>query len=127
MSQQSAIEWTDHTYNPWWGCTKISAGCDHCYADTLSTRYGHDVWGPDAPRRFFGDKHWAEPIKWDRDAAAAGVRRRVFCGSMCDWAEGRHDQAEARTRLFALIEATPNLDWQLLTKRPGAIPHLVPK
>lgn len=126
MSANSSIEWTDHTYNPWWGCTKVSPGCDNCYASTLSTRYGFDVWGPDAPRRFFGDSHWAEPLKWNRDAEKAGARRRVFCGSMCDWAEGRPDQAEARARLFALIEATPWLDWQLLTKRPGAIPHLVP-
>ena len=126
MGQESTIEWTDHTFNPWWGCTKISSGCDHCYADALSSRYGHNVWGADAPRRFFGDKHWAQPVKWNRDAEKAGVRRRVFCGSMCDWAEGRPDQAEARARLFDLIESTPDLDWQLLTKRPGAIRHLVP-
>lgn len=126
MGKETGIQWTDATFNPWWGCTKVSAGCDHCYADTLATRYGHSIWGPDAARRFFGDKHWAEPLKWNRDAEQTGVRRRVFCGSMCDWAEGRPDQAEARDRLFALIEATPWLDWQLLTKRPGAIRHLVP-
>lgn len=126
MSKNSSIEWTDHTFNPWWGCTKVSAGCDHCYADTLSTRYGYNVWGHDAPRRFFGDAHWSEPLKWNRDGVKEDVRRRVFCGSMCDWAEGRPDQAEARVRLFALIEATPGLDWLLLTKRPGAIRHLVP-
>lgn len=126
MGATTEIAWCDATFNPWWGCTKVSKGCDLCYASTLSTRYGHNVWGPDAPRRFFADKHWAEPLRWDADAAKAGTRRRVFCGSMCDWAEGRHDQAEARARLFALIEATPHLDWQLLTKRPGAIRHLVP-
>lgn len=126
MAANSSIEWTDHTFNPWWGCTKVSAGCDHCYADTLSTRYGHNVWGHDAPRRFFGDTHWTEPLKWNKNAIAEGIRRRVFCGSMCDWAEGRPDQAGARARLFSLIEATPGLDWLLLTKRPGAIRHLVP-
>jgi protein gp37 len=127
MGKTTEIAWTDATFNPFWGCTKVSPGCDHCYADTLATRYGHNVWGPDAPRRFFGDKHWSEPLKWNKEAEAAGVRRRVFCGSMCDWAEGRKDQAEARIRLFDLIEQTPHLDWQLLTKRPGAIPHLVPR
>lgn len=127
MGKETGIQWTDHTFNPWWGCTKVSPGCDHCYADTLSTRWGYDIWGPDAKRRFFDDKHWAEPLRWNAAAEQAGVRRRVFCGSMCDWAEGRPDQAAARLRLFDLIEQTPYLDWQLLTKRPGAIPHLVPR
>lgn len=126
MGKNSNIEWTKHTFNPWWGCTKVSPGCDHCYADTLSSRWGYKIWGPDAERRFFGDKHWSEPEKWNREAEAAGERARVFCGSMCDWAEGRHDQQEARDKLFDLIEATPHLDWLLLTKRPGAIPYLIP-
>lgn len=134
---KTSIEWTSTTlpdgtvvpgysFNPWWGCTKVSPGCDNCYAETLSNRWGHSIWGPDAERLFFGDKHWSEPVQWNKAAKQAGVRRRVFCGSMCDWAEGRPDQAEARERLFALIEATPQLDWQLLTKRPGAIRHLIP-
>lgn len=126
MGETSKISWTRSTFNPFWGCVKVSPGCDHCYADSLATRYGHNVWRPDAPRRFFGDKHWAEPLKWNRDAEKSGEPWRVFCGSMCDWAEGRPDQAEARTRLFDLIERTPALTWLLLTKRPGAIRHLIP-
>ncbi len=51
MGVDSKIEWTDHTFNPWWGCTKVSPGCDHCYAEALAKRYGHDVWGPGAARR----------------------------------------------------------------------------
>lgn len=127
MSENSSIEWTDHTWNPWWGCTKWSAGCTHCYADSLSRRYGFDVWGPRADRRFFGDKHWAEPLKWNRDAVKAGVRRRVFCASMADVFEHHMVEEtnvkmdEARTRLWAMVDATPMLDWLLLTKRPENI------
>lgn len=126
MSKNSAIEWCHHTFNPWWGCVKVSEGCRNCYADTWSRRTGHDVWGPDADRRFFGDKHWDEPRKWDRLAREAGVRERVFCGSMCDVFEDRPDLEELRVRLWRLIEETPNLDWLLLTKRPENIRRLSP-
>jgi len=126
MGQDSKIEWTHHTFNPWWGCVKVSDGCKHCYADTFSKRYGHDIWGVDKPRRFFGDKHWNEPVKWNREAEKAGERRRVFCASMADVFEGREDCAPHRWRLFNLIETTPNLDWLLLTKRPENILNLLP-
>jgi protein gp37 len=56
---------------------------------------------------------------WDRAAARGGEMHRVFCGSMCDWAEGRADQRPSLARLFPLIERTPNLNWLLLTKRPN--------
>ena len=140
---KTTIEWTStvdadgttspgFTFNPFWGCTKISEGCTNCYADTLSNRYGHNVWGPKADRRFFGDKHWAEPIKWNKAAERDGVRRRVFCASMADVFE-RHmvlaTQSRMdveRARLWELIEATPMLDWLLLTKRPENIRTMVP-
>lgn len=118
MAANTAIEWATHTFNPWWGCTKVSPGCLHCYADTHSARFKQNVFGANAPRRFFGDGHWAEPRKWDRKAAAAGVRERVFCGSMCDVFEDRPDLAPHRARLLDLIVETPHLDWLLLTKRP---------
>lgn len=127
MGQDSRIEWTHNTFNPWWGCVKVSPGCANCYAETFSKRYGHNVWGKDAERRFFGDKHWNEPLKWNKTAADAGVRRRVFCSSMADVFERHADTAVdaqmgvARTRLFNLILLTPNLDWLLLTKRPENI------
>lgn len=127
MSEKTGIQWTDHTFNPWWGCEKVSPACDHCYAETLSNRYGHSVWGHDAPRRFFGGKHWQEPHRWNRAAAADGVRRRVFCASMADVFEDRSDVEEARGLLFGVIEATPMLDWQLLTKRPANISRLIPR
>ncbi len=118
MGKDTGISWCHHTFNPWWGCTKVSAGCANCYAQTTATRWGHKVWGDDAGRRTFGDKHWAEPISWDATAERDGVRRRVFCGSMCDVFEDRDDLRLRRLRLFNLIMHTPALDWLLLTKRP---------
>lgn len=118
MGETTEIAWCDHTYNPWWGCQRVSQGCEHCYAEAFSKRVGLKVWGPTSERRFFGEKHWREPITWNAKAIAAGVRRRVFCSSMADVFEDREDLVAPRGHLFALIEATPNLDWLLLTKRP---------
>lgn len=126
MGQNSHIQWTDHTFNPWWGCQKVSDGCKFCYAENLSERYGHNVWGPIAPRRFFDDNHWNEPRSWNRKAIREGHRLRVFCGSMCDVFEDRPDLKEPRERLWALIEETPELDWLLLTKRPENMVSMSP-
>jgi protein gp37 len=115
----TAIEWTDETFNPWWGCEKVSPGCAHCYAEGVSNhRAGHGLWGAGHGFRFFGDKHWAEPLRWNRRAEREGRRIRVFCASMADVFEERPELEEHRLRLFELIAATPALDWQLLTKRP---------
>lgn len=125
----SPIEWTYHTFNPWWGCVHASPACDHCYAEAIARWRGHNVWGKNAERRFFGDQHWHNPVKWNRAAAAAGERHRVFCGSMCDVMERRDDLPEiqqARHRLFDLIEVTPSLDWLLLTKRPHEYKKFLP-
>jgi len=84
MAIETGISWTQHTFNIAWGCTKCSPGCKNCYADQLARRYGHDVFGPQKPRRTFGDKHWREPLKWNRQAEKAGVQRKVFCSSMAD-------------------------------------------
>jgi protein gp37 len=87
---------------------------------------GHQLWGTAAPRRFFGDAHWREPLRWNEEAGLAGHRERVFCASMADVFERRSDLNEQRTRLWELIQNTPNLDWLLLTKRPQNIERLVP-
>src|SRR5687767_6851032 len=116
MGRNSTIEWTTHTFNPWWGCTKVSPGCQNCYAERLSTRYGHDVWGPGAKRRTFGEDHWKEPLRWEAEAARTGVRARVFCASMADVFD-KDAPAKERKRLWKLIAKTPHLDWLLLTKR----------
>jgi protein gp37 len=125
--KDTKIAWCDHTFNPWWGCTKVDALCKHCYAESLAKRRGQPVWGADAPRRAMSDDHWKQPAKWNREAERAGVRARVFCASMADVFEV-HATAEVnawldsqRLRLAQLIDATPWLDWLLLTKRPENI------
>ena len=126
MAKNSSIEWTHHTFNPWWGCVKVSPACQHCYAETFSKRTGHGVWGQNSPRRFFGEQRWDEPIQWNAEAVATGERRRVFCASMADVFEERADLVPWRGKLWDTIKQTPMLDWLLLTKRPENIGEMVP-
>jgi protein gp37 len=127
MSTKTGIGWTDHTFNPWWGCVEVSPGCDNCYARVWAKRMGHDVWGADAPRKPASESYWREPLAWNRAAARVGVRRRVFCASMADVFEKHPTADEIRPRLWELIRATPNLDWLLLTKRPHRIAKCLPE
>lgn len=99
MGADSKIEWTHHTFNPWWGCTRVSPGCEHCYAETFAKRVGVK-WGVQADRRVFADKHWAEPIKWNRSAGERRVRERVFCASMADVFEDRPELTAERAKLL---------------------------
>jgi len=126
MAKNSHIEWTHHTFNPWWGCLKVSAACDNCYAELWAKRMGHQLWGRDSPRRFFGETHWSEPLRWNDEAGVDGRRERVFCASMADVFERRSELNAERIRLWRLIERTRNLDWLLLTKRPQNIQRLTP-
>jgi protein gp37 len=126
MGDKTAIEWCDATFNPWWGCAAISPACDHCYAEAWAKRTGTAKWGVDEPRRTFGDKHWNEPLKWARTMPPKlGRRPRVFCASMADVFDKNAPEG-ARERLWALIDATPELDWLLLTKRIGNVPRMRP-
>lgn len=120
MGKETGIEWCDHTFNPWRGCTKVSPGCQHCYAETLSKRNPAVLgeWGPDGKRAIAAESYWRLPVSWDAEAAHSGIRRRVFCASLADVFEDRDDLRPARLRLLGLIENTPSLDWLLLTKRP---------
>ena len=126
MGKDSAIEWTQHTFNPWWGCSKISTGCQNCYAETMAKNNGDDVWGSEKSRKVFGPHHWDAPIKWNADAKAQGCRKRVFCASMADVFEARADLNVWRAKLWKLIGETQSLDWLLLTKRPKNIIAMVP-
>ena len=125
--KNSAISWTDHTFNPWHGCEKVSPACTRCYAETNSLRWGKKIWGKDAPRRFMSDNYWKQPLSWNRIAGKTGIRARVFCASMADVFEDREDLLKERARLWNLIDVTPNLDWLLLTKRPENTLSMVPK
>ena len=126
MGEFSKIEWTHHTFNPWWGCTRVSPACKFCYAETWSHRLGLNIWGPKSERRFFSEAHWRHPIRWNEAAGRKGIRARVFCASMADIFEDRRELDEWRERVWPLIEATPNLDWLLLTKRPQRVAKCVP-
>lgn len=120
--KNSRIEWTDHTFNPWVGCTKVSPACDHCYAESWAKRSGHaELWG--GKRRRTRPANWRQPLKWNAEAAAAGRRDRVFCASLADVFDNEVP-AEWRLGLFQLIETTPSLDWLLLTKRIGNVRKL---
>ena len=126
VADETGIGWTDSTFNPWFGCQAISPGCDHCYAETLTKRTGLVGWGPGEPRRLSSDANWKRPLKWNREAEAAGVRRRVFCASLADVFDNAVP-VEWRDRLWVTIRLTPWLDWQLLTKRPQNIKKMLPE
>jgi protein gp37 len=138
MGKNTGIAWANNTFNPWWGCVKISPACDACYAATFDARFAGEKphWGADAPRRFFGVKHWNEPLKWNRDATESGKRTLVFCASMADVFEHYTPHGIAppstdsldveRAKLWELIRATPALTWMLLTKRPQNIGRMLP-
>ena len=132
MSENSKIEWTDHTFNPWEGCQKVGPGCDHCYAETRNARFAGGTainWGPGAPRRRTSASNWELPKRWNAQAQAFmnqhGRRQRVFCASLADVFDNAVDP-QWREDLFQLIAATPNLDWLLLTKRIGNVGNMLP-
>lgn len=128
MSEKTSISWTDHTFNPWWGCQKVSPACDHCYAERDAKRFapGRVLWGVGSERRTFDEKHWNGPRLWNERARRDGKRMRVFCASMADVFDKDAPVGE-RDRLWHLILETPNLDWLLLTKRIGNARSMLPK
>ena len=135
MAADSKIEWCDHTFNPWIGCTKVSTtcsgggGCDNCYAEASTPvrvlrSKGQETWGPHAARVRTSPTTWAMPRRWNAQAEAFatqhGRRQRVFCASLADVFDNAVDP-HWRADLLALIQQTPNLDWLLLTKRIGNV------
>lgn len=118
MAENTQIEWADHTFNPWIGCSKISLACDHCYAETLATARLGVEWGPHAERRRTAPSTWKQPQAWNRKAEKAGVQYKVFCASLADVFDNAVDTLW-RDDLANLIVETPNLIWLLLTKRIG--------
>jgi protein gp37 len=170
MAENSKIEWTDHTFNPWMGCVKVSPACANCYAERdMDHRYGKVAWGASGTRVKTSVENWNKPIRWNRDAIKNGTRPRVFCASLADvfeaWAGHILDASgdvicrpyldsentpefwvstdadslqrdpqgwspitlhDLRHELFKLIDATPQLDWLLLTKRPENVEKMWP-
>jgi len=121
MAENSRIEWTDHTFNPWIGCTKVSPACDGCYAENLmANRLGRVEWGAGEDRRRTSESNWRKPLAWDKAASGLTGASFVFCASLADVFDNEVDDLWRRD-LFKLIEATPNLTWLLLTKRIGNV------
>jgi protein gp37 len=114
MGEATRIAWTDHTWNPWVGCTRVSPGCDHCYMFTGRERYGQD------PALVVRSKTtWHDPVRWEQAAARSSQRERVFT---CSWSDWFHSAADPwREEAWAIIARCPHLDFQILTKRPGRI------
>ncbi|AMR77658.1 phage Gp37/Gp68 family protein [Cupriavidus nantongensis] len=123
MAENSTIEWTDHTFNPFIGCTKVGPGCDNCYAEHLMDKRMHKVvWGPHGERVRTSAANWRKPLAWNARHesffAEHGRRQRVFCASLADVFDNAVS-VQWRYDLLRLIMDTPNLDWLLLTKRIG--------
>lgn len=149
MAETTKIQWCHKTFNPWIGCTKVAPGCANCYAEAdMDKRRGRVQWGPNGSRSRTSDSYWRDPIKWNKAAQESGERHRVFCASLADvfedwngpiidshgsrlYSDYIHNSpssdpiglrmSDMREDLFRLIDATPNLDWLLLTKRPENI------
>lgn len=124
MGADTKIEWAHHTYNPWIGCERLSPACDHCYAADWAGRYGQaQLWQGERRQTSAATRH--KPIKWDREAQAAGERHRVFCGSLMDFAD---NQVPSRWRddAWHIIDQCGNLDWMVLSKRPQNYRKMLP-
>ena len=110
MAENSKIQWTTHTFNPWRGCTKVSEGCKFCYAETLSGRNPAVLgeWGPNGTRVIAAEAQWREPVKWNR-AVPAGERHRVFLHPrhLGLVTRRRHRAREARRRLARVGHGAP--------------------
>lgn len=134
MAENTAIEWCDHTFNPWIGCTKTSPACDHCYAERdtpvrILRGKGVETFGPQAIRHRTGKDNWRKPMQWQAKAAEFqalhGRRQRVFCASLADVFDNKVPD-QWRDDLWTLIDYTRDLDWLLLTKRIGNVGNMLP-
>lgn len=130
MAENSGIEWTHHTFNPWIGCTALTPACDVCYAERQNAfrKWNPNGWGPHAPRKRTSEANWRKPLAWDRAAVEAGERHRVFCASLADVFDNHRSITSGwHGDLWHLIASTPHLDWLLLTKRPQNIAKMMPE
>lgn len=113
MSERTAIAWTQSTWNPWHGCTKVSPGCAHCYMFRDKLRYGQN---PELVQR--SKTKFAEPLRWKEP-------RVIFT---CSWSDWFHGAADAwRDDAWNVIRSTPQHTYQILTKRPERIEDNLPE
>lgn len=129
MAEKTGIAWCDSTFNCWIGCTKVSPGCDHCYAEALDKRHrwgGATHWGAGVKRMRTSESYWKQPLAWNRKAEASGKPWRVFCASLADVFDNEVPE-DWRHDLWTLIERTPHLTWLVLTKRIGNAAKMLPR
>lgn len=130
MAETTGIEWTDATVNFWWGCTKVGPGCDRCYAETWSGRFGESLWGVGAPRRKIksaaatlnrldNDYAW-----WAADAEIGRYHpnstRRVFIQSMSDLFD-TETPLEWFAEAWGKIVQCDRIEIQIVTKRISVV------
>jgi protein gp37 len=131
MAEETKIAWTHHTFNPWMGCQKVSEGCRNCYAEQLVTgRMGRNLWGPEESDQNNGRQKtkspWKKVKRWQKKAADNNEIRLVFTGSLCDIFEDAEIPNNYRPQVWDVIRSSPNLHFQLLTKRPQNIAGMLP-
>lgn len=118
MGQKTIISWTQRTWNPWRGCTKISPGCKNCYMFTAQNRYGND------PAIVVRTKTWGDPLRWQRQAERDERHELVFT---CSWSDWFHEAADPwRDEAWQVVKQCRNLVFQILTKRPERIAECLP-
>lgn len=144
--QDTAIEWADHTWNPWIGCQKEHTGCVNCYAEhQMADRFHQVVWGAHGTRRLTSPHTWRQLHRWNVRAGIEGSRPRVFTASLADWFEpwdgAMHDHRnsqmfierhaargprpytmdDARRAAIQIMREADRLTFMILTKRPDQI------
>ena len=113
MAEKTLIEWTEATWNPWHGCTRVSPGCKHCYMYRGKRRYGKD---PRIVTR--GKTTFNAPLRWSKP-------KLIFT---CSWSDWLIEEADSwRDEAWDIIRQTPHHTYQILTKRPERIIQCLPQ
>ncbi len=134
MGATTGIAWCHATWNPWISCAFDSVECHNCFAKAWAERFRPEIkWGPHGDRVRTSPANWRLPLKLNAEAEKEGRRKQLFCGSLLDLFEllpvthkDAQMQHDARAEVWGIIEATPWIDWQMLTKRPQNMPAMVP-
>ena len=127
MAETTGIPWCDHTFNPWIGCQKVSAGCQNCYAEKLANFHGWvKEWGKDY--KLTSDSNWKKPIQWAKQAVKDGITRRIFCASLGDFLDERVP-LELKIKLLNLFDEVGRIggiELLLLTKKIENLDYFLP-
>lgn len=125
---ETTIAWTNFSFNPWIGCTKVGPGCDHCYAESWNKRFASDGsapnWGPGAPRRRTRPQNWGRVRTWNNKAAGSGKPVWVFAASLADIFDNEADPQDF-IDFWTLVRECPNLQFQIVTKRIGNVSKML--